>query len=267
MPHATMLPPAPGESASAVKAQMNELISLMDRILLMKGATITRRGGLRAPGIVPPPSKDDVPVALHLFADVSIASHLCDSDLLSFEEICARATVLMARPVVTNAASAHLCGEFAKECDSDFERAIFANYKIPDQVCQLRLRRQRTREPEVQLFTLIVITSISPCGYPQSYSTTLHPIEVSWADFQVALTNASVCWQTYHAQLATGYTTEHGMWFWQASRQGREIDKLKPMASPDELQRMKAELRVPDTLILVWHVSLYPFYSRHHNNH
>ena len=255
-PHAYMLPPAAGVSASAVNAQVKELIGLVDKLLLIKGATVTHRGGLRSTGTMPPPSRDDVPVAIHLFADTNVATHLAadQPDLVSFDSICARAMALMAIPIVTDATCAQLCAKFAKECHSAHERAVFATYKVPDQVYQLRFRRQRAREPEVQVFTLIVITSISPSGLPQSYTTTLHPVEVSWADFKLALTNASVCWQTVHAGVEAGYTTEHGRWFWQAARQAQRLDKLKPMTSLADFERLRAELRVPDTWIIVWHV-------------
>lgn len=168
-------------------------------------------------------------------------------DLVSFEAIYA----LMAIPVVTNAANAHLCAEFAKECDSAHERAVFANYRVPDQVYQLRFRRQRIREPMVQTFTLIVITSLSPSGFAQSYSTTFHPVEVSWANFQIALTNATVCWQTTSAGFDTSYTLEHGRWFYQAARQDRAVDDLRPMTSKADFERMRAELRVPGTRIIL----------------
>ena len=77
-------------------------------------------------------------------------------------------------------------------------------------------------------------------------------------DFQLTLTNASVCWQTVHAGVEAGYTTEHGRWFWQATRQAQQLDKLKPMTSLADFERLKAELRVPSTWIIVWHVRAIP---------
>lgn len=261
MPHATMPLCAAGESASALEAHVQELIYLLDKLLLIKGATVTRAQGLRGPGTMGPRSWDDVPKALHLFADVTEAeaAHVADDNPapVSLEALCARATALMAIPATTVAANAPLCAGFATECDISHERAVFANYKVPDQVYQLRFRRQRIRERMIQTFTLIVVTSISPSGLAQSHNVTLHPVEVSWTNFQIALTNATICWQTISAGFDTGYTLEHGRWFYQAARQGRALDDdLKPMTSRAGFERMRAELRVPDTSITVWHVRL-----------
>lgn len=234
-------------------ALATDLIALLDRFIFLEGCTLNAHP-TRSSNILPPLPTDGTPIAVQMYATLSLSDHLDahDRDLQEIQLLQTRIATLTNLPSVSETADKILDSEFAtallKPQDLNFP-------SLAAKLATLRNLRHHVASPCTQEFKTYIVTATNDTGSADPFTTIYLPVTIDWIGYAEILTKHTQHPKTTADGFPGGYTLKEGKWIYQRIVKGRREEKFCELGCEKEFRGMRREMRREGTGVLVWHVS------------
>ena len=239
--------------ADNTNALATDLTALLDRFIFLEGCTLNAHP-IQPQTILPPLPTDDTPIAVQMYATLSLSDHL-DAHDRELEEVAVlqtRIATLTDLPSVLDTADKILDNEFATALTNS------QNLNFPSlaaKLATLRNLQHHVASPRPQEFKTYIVTATNDAGSADPFTTIYLPVTIDWVGYAEILTEHTRHPKTTADGFPDGYTLKEGKWLYQRIVKGRREEKFCELGCEKKFRGMRREMRREGFGVLVWHVS------------